>query len=126
MKAPYTILGWLRDSAIGFALIVGGLAIVQLAVWNFVMPGAPWNTILICLALLPFIWFAKRRQVLRVTWWGYLAFAIFCTAFIGVDHYVRRMWGRSISIVVAVGLFSCVLWVYPRVRKFIARDDCAT
>jgi hypothetical protein len=58
---PYRgVVEWLRDSTIGFLLIVGGVALAEIvhACFGWQLP------LMVAAGLFPFLWFAKKKGVM--------------------------------------------------------------
>lgn len=109
-----------RDCVIGFVLIVAALAFASL------VAGAAnphWFTICLCIGLLPFVWFAKKRAATRFAWWEYLAWSVFFIAISGVREHLTQRWGhRAWDLVFHVSV-GCCFWIHMTIRKRLEKRE---
>jgi hypothetical protein len=103
-----------RDCVIGFVLIVAALAVALL-----VAGGAShrWFTICLCIGLLPFVWFTKKRAAVRFGWLEYLAWSVFLIAIFGVREHLTQRWGHRAWVLALSVSVGCFFGIYMTIRK---------
>ena len=130
MHACQIIVEWLRDSLVGFMLLVAAIVIAGLLTRLFGGQGSPLYMIYLCIGILPFLWFAKKRQVFKGDWWDRLAWAAFIVAISSVPVGTGGRLGRWPHTAFVVVSMFCFGWIYQTIRRRLARsttknDTCA-
>ena len=120
MSSRTIVKEWLRDSAIGFALVVGA-ALLSGLLHPAVTPefrGA--YAVWFALCMLPFLFFARSRGTLSFNSWEIVAFLVFALL---IGSVPRTFLGRHLSLVVTVLLFVGLMWLIRRFIPVRDRDD---
>ncbi len=122
MSTRRIVAEWLRDSAIGFLLLVGGMAIVDVLRLSFGWKSRLLYSPCMCIGLLPFLWFAKRKGAIAFDLVDVFAWLVLCilsarvlscssvTAWLDEHTYYGTL-AFAISVLGPI-------WLYRGIREF--------
>jgi len=122
MSTRRIVAEWLRDSTIGFLLLVGGISVVDVVNLLF-----GWKSLLLylpcmCIGLIPFFWFAKRKGAITFDVLDFFAWLVFCTLSAFVLSYPsaaewlheHEYYGAFLFPISVLGS----VWIYRGIRGF--------
>lgn len=122
MSTRRIVAEWLRDSAIGFLLLVGGIAIVDVLRLSFGWKSRLLYSPCMCIGLLPFLWFAKRKGAIASGFPDLFAFMILGVLSASVLSYPSAAaWLHEhtyyCTLVFAISVLGPI-WLYRGIREF--------
>ena len=120
----WTIINeWLRDSAIGFLLIIAGFGLAELLKELFQTSNPMAYSCFLCIGIIPFVWFAAKRLGRKIGW-QYAAWFGFIIAMSGIQMFLESHLGTSrFSYVLTLTIgFACFGWLMDSVSTWMVRD----
>lgn len=120
MNSRTIVKEWLRDSAVGFALLVVAALLSGVLHCALTPEFGGAYAVWFALCLLPFLFFARGRGALSFGSWEIPAFLVFALLIAVVP---RTFLGHDVSYIVAVLVFVGLLWLIRRLVPARNRDD---
>jgi uncharacterized membrane protein YccC len=123
MDRTTVIKEWLRDSAIGFFLILGGFTVGGLLAQWFQTDNSLAYTIFLCIGGIPFMWFAGKRLGYFPPW-KYAALFGLIVATAGASVLLERFVDNTFASIIAMAIVSgCFWWLRGAARTRLKRNS---
>jgi hypothetical protein len=121
MNTRRIVAEWVRDSTIGFVLIVGGVTLADLVDLSLGSHAPLLSLICFCVSLVPFFWFAKRKGVIAfdllhvVAWFAFVPLLAWLLSYPSVAAWLHdhEYYSAFLFPITVLG----PIWLYRSIRK---------